>query len=46
MLRMPADDIAAIDAFAANEGDKPGRPEAIRRSIRTWLSSAGYLKGE
>lgn len=44
MLRMPIDDLAAVDAFAAAEGDKPGRPEAIRRIVRAWLTNAGYLK--
>jgi len=34
----------AIDAFALDETDKPPRSEAIRRIIRDWLISHGYLK--
>ena len=44
MLRMPIDDLAAIDEFAAKEGDQPSRPEAIRRIVRAWLTGAGYLE--
>lgn len=46
MLRMPADDLEGVDAFAAAQGDQPSRPEAIRRLIRDRLDELGYLKGE
>jgi metal-responsive CopG/Arc/MetJ family transcriptional regulator len=39
-----ADDIGeAIDKFSAEEGDGPTRSEAIRRILRDWLSTKGYL---
>lgn len=46
MLRMPVDDLAAIDEFAARESDAPSRPEAIRRILRAWLTGAGYLQSD
>lgn len=38
--------IEGIDAFAADEEDKPKRPEAIRRIIRDWLVLKGYLSAK
>lgn len=39
--------IEALDAYAsdnsANEDGPIGRPEAIRRILRDWLSDKGYL---
>jgi hypothetical protein len=35
MVRMPADELAALDDYVARQGDdKPSRPEAIRRLVR------------
>jgi len=44
MLRLAADDLSGLDKFSADQADSPGRPEAIRRIIRDWLISHGYLK--
>lgn len=44
MLRMPAEDLNGVDAFAAAQKDHPSRPEAIRRLIRDRLAELGYLK--
>jgi len=43
-FRAERDMINGIDAFAASEVDTPSRSEAIRRIIRDWLLSHGYLK--
>jgi len=43
-FRAERDLLDGIDAFSSNEHDKPKRPEAIRRIIREWLTSHGYLK--
>jgi hypothetical protein len=32
-VRLPPDQLAAVDAWAAGQDDKPSRPEAIRRLI-------------
>jgi hypothetical protein len=34
---------ASLDAYAADQDDKPGRPEAIRRILRSELARLGYL---
>ena len=34
----------AIDAYCADQADKPPRPEAIRRILRDGLERLGYLK--
>jgi metal-responsive CopG/Arc/MetJ family transcriptional regulator len=36
--------LTAVDAFTADQGDKPNRSEAIRRLLRDALISLGYLK--
>ena len=38
--------LTALDAFVADETDKPSRPEAIRRLLRKQLIAHGYLKDE
>ena len=43
---MPRDLLDGIDAFSAEEPDKPGRPEALRRIVRDWLIGHGYLAYE
>ncbi|WP_379069346.1 hypothetical protein ACHMW4_03975 [Mesorhizobium sp. UC22_110] len=43
-FRAERDVINSIDAFAAEQADTLNRPEAIRRIIRDWLISHGYLK--
>lgn len=43
--RFTRDILDAIDAFAAKEADKPGRPEALRRIVRAWLTERGFIKG-
>lgn len=34
----------ALDAWAAAQGDKPERPEAIRRLLAEVLTAKGYLR--
>ncbi len=44
MVRMPASDLAALDAFLADHADpKPSRPEAVRRALADHLRAKGYL---
>lgn len=42
--RLPRDILEGIDAFAAEENDKPNRTEALRRIVRDWLIGHGFLK--
>jgi hypothetical protein len=42
-FRLTRDAIEGIDAFAAQEPDKPGRTEAVRRIVRAWLVEHGFL---
>lgn len=42
-VRLPRDLLDGIDAYAAEEADKPGRPEALRRIVRDWLVGHGLL---
>lgn len=35
--------LEGIDRFAAEQPDKPRRPEAVRRIVRDWLISHGYM---
>lgn len=42
--RIPRDVLDAIDAAAADESDKPARPEMVRRLLREALEKLGYLK--
>ncbi len=44
-VRIGRSELDAIDAFAAKEADKPGRPEAVRRIVRAWLTARGFIKG-
>lgn len=48
LVRLPDDLLDALDAFSAVDTASPdasiGRPEAIRRIIREWLTEYGYLK--
>lgn len=39
-LRMPLDELAALDAHIAAQPDIPTRPEAIRRLVRKALEAA------
>lgn len=36
-LRMAPEMIAALDTWAAEQADKPGRSECIRRIIAEWM---------
>lgn len=42
--RIPRGVLDAIDACAADEDDKPARPEMVRRLLREALEKLGYLK--
>ncbi|WP_132075515.1 hypothetical protein [Sinorhizobium americanum] len=44
LTRLQDDLIVPLDRFCSDEADNPGRPEAIRRILRDWLISHGYLK--
>jgi hypothetical protein len=35
--------LAALDAFIADESDKPSRPEAVRRLLAAALKGLGHL---
>jgi hypothetical protein len=37
-VRVPPDELAALDAWIANQPDKPKRPEAMRRLIQKALA--------
>jgi hypothetical protein len=39
--RWPESAITAVDAWAANQDDKPGRSEAIRRLVELGLKAKG-----
>lgn len=39
-VRMPRQQLDAIDAWAADEPDDPGRPEAVRRLVDLGLKAA------
>ncbi|ATP20400.1 hypothetical protein BV87_19805 [Sphingobium yanoikuyae] len=39
MVRMPAGDVAELDAWIAVQPDQPSRPEAIRRLMKAGLHS-------
>ena len=43
-LRIQRAELDGIDAFSSEQEDTPARTEAIRRIIRDWLVSHGYLK--
>ena len=45
LVRIQEDLLNDLDAFIDDEDDKPSRPEAMRRILRDWLVSHGYLKG-
>ena len=40
-VTLKPDQLAALDAFAASELDKPSRPEAVRRLVAKGLSGLG-----
>lgn len=42
-LRVQRDALNGIDAFAAEQEDKPSRTEAVRRILRDWLIGNGYM---
>lgn len=44
--RMERELIDGIETFAAEQPDKPGRSEAIRRIVRDWLIGNGYLRSD
>lgn len=45
MVRMPPDQLAALDAWISAQSDpKPSRPEAIRKALAEHLQAKGYLK--
>src|SRR5438477_10386605 len=37
MVRMPPDQVAALDKWRGRQSDEPGRPEAIRRLVEAML---------
>jgi hypothetical protein len=39
MVRMPPDDVSAVDEWRRKEPDLPSRPEAIRRLVRLGLKA-------
>ncbi|MEY9629059.1 hypothetical protein [Sinorhizobium fredii] len=43
-VRLHDDLLSPLDKFCGEEADRPSRPEAIRRILRDWLVSHGYLK--
>jgi len=43
-LRLYADMEEAIEAWAADQPDKPSRVEAIRRILDDYLKAKGYLR--
>lgn len=45
LIAMDQDMLDGIEAFRADEDDKPNQSEAVRRIIRDWLVGHGYLKG-
>jgi hypothetical protein len=38
-VRLQSDDLAAVDAWAAKQGEPPTRPEAIRTLVRQALKA-------
>ena len=44
MVRLYADVAAAIDRWIADQPEKIGRPEAIRRILAEYLRAKRYLK--
>lgn len=45
MVRMPPDQLAALDAFIARESEpKPTRPEVVRRALTDFLTGLGLMK--
>ncbi|KTW00162.1 hypothetical protein NS355_05045 [Sphingomonas yabuuchiae] len=39
LVRMPAEELAGVDEWRADQGDQPTRPEAIRRLVRKGLET-------
>ena len=39
MVRLPPDQLAAVDNWAASEDDVPSRPEAVRRLVTLGLAN-------
>jgi hypothetical protein len=40
-VRVPPDELAAVDAWIAKQPDKPSRPEALRRLAKIALAKGG-----
>jgi hypothetical protein len=40
-VRVPPDELAAVDAWIAKQPDKPSRPEALRRLAKIALTKGG-----
>jgi hypothetical protein len=40
-VRVPPDELAAVDAWIAKQPDKPSRPEALRRLAKNALAKGG-----
>ena len=45
-FRAPPEITAAIEAFRAQEPDRPSQSEAIRRILKDWLIGHGHLQVE
>ncbi len=43
-VELDAAQLAALDEAIADEGDKPSRPEMIRRMVTERLTVGGYLR--
>lgn len=44
LIAMDQDMLDGIEAFRADQDDRPNQSEAVRRIIRDWLIGHGYLK--
>lgn len=43
-FRIVREHLDALDRFISEQPDTPKRPEAIRRILKDWLKTHGYLK--
>jgi hypothetical protein len=43
-VRLPPDQLDALDAYVADQRDPVSRPEALRRIVAKFLQSKGYLQ--
>ncbi len=42
-VRLPSDELEALDKFILEHPDKLSRPLGIRHAMREWLKAGGYL---